>query len=204
MKNLFPLTLVLDEGWIRVGGGIFELQAGGPAALAATLISNRCWREAASLSPSSLPPPLSAAAYLPPHSQPPRVAYYIRPESEDGKFGKIRKFLPFNFSCFYLDHKSALLCKSSFIWNTFFCFLILSLVLINYVRKLDKSGKKQHGNQSGVCVSFSSKVASILQSKYSALTRLHFCVTLQPTLWRRSQIFRGDTLPLNIHSWIVN
>lgn len=55
VKNLFPLTLVL-EGWIRVGGGIFELQAGGPAALAATLISNRCWREAASLSPSSLAP----------------------------------------------------------------------------------------------------------------------------------------------------
>lgn len=96
LKNLSPLTLEL-EGWIRVGGGIFELQAGGPAALAATLISNRCWREAASLSPSSLVPP---AAYLAPLSQPPRVAYYIRPESEDGKFGKIRKLVAINFLCF--------------------------------------------------------------------------------------------------------
>ncbi|PZC83824.1 hypothetical protein B5X24_HaOG206981 [Helicoverpa armigera] len=55
--NTSPLTPA-PRAPIRVGGGIFEFQAGGPAALAATLISNRCWREAASLSPSSPPPPL--------------------------------------------------------------------------------------------------------------------------------------------------
>ncbi|CAB3257000.1 unnamed protein product [Arctia plantaginis] len=72
-----------------------KLQAGGPAAHAATLISNRCWEGRLRRSrPRSRPPRRYPAAPL---SQPPRVAYYIRPESEDGRFGIIRKIkLHFN------------------------------------------------------------------------------------------------------------